>query len=53
MGLIIKSAVKKSAGMRISSDFLEMFDKHVENELKKAVERAKKNNRVTLRSHDF
>ncbi len=54
MALIVKNAVKKSVkGMRFSGDFFKALDKHVAEEIKKAVDRAKKNKRATVRPCDL
>ena len=54
MGLVVKNAVKKMGkGMRFSGDFFKAFDKHVEEEVKKAIGRAKGNKRATVRPCDL
>ena len=54
MTLVVKSAVRASLkGMRASGDFLEALDKHLADELEKAVARAKANGRKTLRPEDL
>jgi histone H3/H4 len=54
MALIVKSAVRSSLkGMRASGDFFNALDKHIADELAKAVARAKANGRKTLRPEDL
>ncbi|HLC39632.1 MAG TPA: DUF1931 domain-containing protein [archaeon] len=54
MALVVKSAVRSHLkGMRSSGDFLKALDKHVGEELVKAVSRAKANGRKTLRPEDL
>jgi len=54
MALVVKSAVRtRLKGMRASSDFFDALDKHLADELTKAVARAKANGRKTLRPEDL
>lgn len=54
MALVVKSAVRAHLkGMRASGDFFKALDKHVAEELAKAVARAKANGRKTLRPEDI
>ena len=54
MALVVKSAVRaRLKGMRASSDFFLALDKHLANELAKAMARAKANGRKTLRPEDL
>ena len=54
MPLIVKSAVRtRLKGMRASGDFFKALDKHLADELVKAVARAKANGRKTLRPEDI
>jgi histone H3/H4 len=54
MALIVKSAVRtRLKGMRASGDFFRALDKHVADELAKAIARAKANGRKTLRPEDL
>jgi histone H3/H4 len=54
MALVVKSAVRaRLKGMRASGDFFKALDKHVADELAKAVTRAKGNGRKTLRPEDL
>jgi len=52
--LVVKSAVRAALkGMRSSGDFFKALDKHVADELTRAVARAKANGRKTLRPADI
>ena len=54
MALVVKSAVRERLkDMRASGDFFEALDKHVAEELTRAVARAKANGRKTLRPEDL
>lgn len=54
MPLIVKSAIRaRLKGMRASGDFFKALDKHLADELAKAVTRAKANGRKTLRPEDL
>jgi len=54
MALVVKSAVRKYLkGMRASGDFFKALDKHLSEEMAKAVWRAKQNGRKTLRPEDL
>ena len=54
MSLIVRSKVKQACkGVRLSGDFYDALDKKVDEILKEAAVRAKKNNRSTLRPHDL
>ena len=54
MALVVKSAIRsRLKGMRASSDFFTALDKHLADELAKAVARAKANGRKTLRPEDL
>jgi len=54
VALIVRSKVKKSVkGMRFSGDFYNALDKKVEDVVKEAAVRAKKNKRATIRPHDL
>ncbi len=53
---VVASKVKelvKSLGMASSSDFVDALDNEVERIVKRAVERAKSNNRKTARAYDL
>ena len=52
--LIVKSAVRsRLKGMRASSEFFKALDKHLADELARAIARAKANGRKTLRPEDL
>jgi len=52
--LVVKSKIKEVAGeMSVSSDFADSLDKMVDDIVKKAVERAKANNRKTIMPKDL
>jgi histone H3/H4 len=53
--VVRKSKVKELVGSdyRVSADFYEALNKHVHETLVQARERAKKNDRKTLRPHDL
>jgi len=52
--LIVKSAVRaRLKGMRASGEFFKALDKHLGDELTKAIARAKANGRKTLRPEDL
>ena len=54
MALVVKSAIRHHLkGMRSSGDFFKALDKHLSDELTKAVSRAKANGRKTLRPADI
>jgi len=54
MALVVKSAIRsRLKGMRASGDFFTALDKHLSDELAKAVARAKANGRKTLRPEDL
>ncbi|HKM50416.1 MAG TPA: DUF1931 domain-containing protein [Candidatus Bathyarchaeia archaeon] len=54
MALVVKSAIRTHLkDMRASGDFFEALDKHLADELAKAVARAKANGRKTLRPEDI
>ena len=54
MALFVKSAVRtKMKGMRASGEFFTALDKHLAEELTKAVTRAKGNGRKTCRGCDL
>jgi len=54
MALVVKSAIRtRLKGMRASGDFFNALDKHLADELAKAVARAKANGRKTLRPEDL
>ncbi len=54
MALVVKSAVRGALkGMRASGDFFKALDKHVAEELSRAIARAKGNGRKTLRPEDL
>jgi hypothetical protein len=54
MTLVVKSAVRtRLKGMRASGDFFKALDKHLADELAKAIARAKANGRKTLRPEDL
>jgi len=54
MALVVKSAVRERLkDMRASGDFFEALDKHLADELTRAVARAKANGRKTLRPEDL
>ena len=54
MALVVKSAVRAQLkGMRASEDFFKALDKHVTEEIAKAVARAKANGRKTVRGADL
>ena len=54
MALVVKSAVRSALkGMRASGDFFKALDKHLSEELGKAIARAKANGRKTLRPEDL
>ncbi len=54
MALIVRSKVKSVVkGMRFSGDFYDALDKKVEEIVKTASIRAKKNRRSTIRPHDL
>jgi len=54
MALVVKSAVRtRLKGTRASGDFFTALDKHLADELAKAVARAKANGRKTLRPEDL
>lgn len=54
MALVVKSAVRtRLKGMRASGDFFKALDKHIAEEIAKAVARAKANGRKTLRPEDL
>lgn len=48
----VREAVKK-ANLRLSADAIDALNKHIEDCLKKAADRAKANNRQTIRPADF
>jgi hypothetical protein len=51
--LIVKSAVKAAAGgMSVGADFYEKLNENVAWMIKRAMERAKENNRSTLKARD-
>lgn len=54
MALIVRSKVKSVVkGFRLSGDLYNALDKKVEDILKEASVRAKKNGRSTIRPHDL
>jgi histone H3/H4 len=54
MALIVKSAVRtRLKGMRASSEFFKALDRHLAEELTRAIARAKANGRKTLRPEDL
>lgn len=53
MGLLVKSEVKKVAGIRVAGDFIPALEKKVAEMLKGSVARAKANGRQTLRPADL
>jgi histone H3/H4 len=48
----VREQIRK-AGYRLSSDAIDALNKHVEDVIKKAVERCKQNGRQTIRPADF
>ncbi len=56
MPLVVKAAVKQLLAkekFRASEDFWKALEKHLEKEIKAAMERAKANNRRTLKACDL
>ena len=53
MGLVIKSNLKKATELAVSDEFINEFEKQVEEMLKKAEKRARDNFRRTLFSRDL
>jgi histone H3/H4 len=53
MGLVIKSNVRKVTELAVSEEFMEAFEKKVEEMLKTAENRAKENSRRTLFARDL
>lgn len=53
MGLIIRSNIRKSTELAVSDEFLNEFEKQVEEILKKAEKRARDNFRRTLFARDL
>ena len=54
MALVVRSAVRtRLKGMRASGDFFKALDKHLADELVKAIARARANGRKTLRPEDL
>ncbi|MEM2083440.1 MAG: DUF1931 domain-containing protein [Nitrososphaerota archaeon] len=52
--LVVKSSVRELLGeMRVSEDFWEKLNQVVEREVKNAIERAKANDRKTVRGCDL
>lgn len=52
--LIVKSKIKEAAdGLNVASDFHEALNRETNHLVKKAVERAKANNRRTLQARDL
>jgi histone H3/H4 len=53
--VVRKSKVKEFVGTdyRVSADFYEALNQHVQETLKQAKQRAKSNDRKTLRPHDI
>lgn len=53
--VVRKSRVKEFVGedFRISADFYDALNEHVQNTLREAKNRAKHNDRKTLRPHDL
>lgn len=53
--VVRKSKVKEFVGtdFRVSADFYDALNVHVQETLKQAKERAKRNDRKTLRPHDL
>jgi histone H3/H4 len=53
--VVRKSKVKEFVGtdFRVSADFYEALNQHVQETLKHAKQRAKSNDRKTLRPHDI
>jgi histone H3/H4 len=52
--LYVKSAVKQAVGdFRVSEDFWDALSKKIEEDIKRAIERAKANGRKTLRGADL
>ena len=55
MALAVKSAVRKLVGknMRVGGDFYKGLDERIKWKVKRACERAKANNRKTVRAADL
>jgi histone H3/H4 len=54
--LVVASKVKEAiskAGFNTSGDFVEALSRHVEEEIKKAIERCRANSRKTVRPEDI
>jgi histone H3/H4 len=53
--VVRKSKVKEFVGtdFRVSADFYDALNNHVQDALKQAKERARRNDRKTLRPHDL
>lgn len=53
--VVRKSKVKEVVGtdFRVSADFYDALNNHVQDTLKQAKERARRNDRKTLRPHDL
>lgn len=53
MGLIIKNNIRKATDLSVSDEFLQAFEKEVEELMKKAEKRARDNFRRTLFARDL
>lgn len=54
MSIIVKSKVKEICGeINLGGDFVEALDKHVQDLVRKAIDRAKANGRRTIMSKDI
>lgn len=51
--LLVKTNVKNSSEFAVSEEFIEELERKVSEEIKKAEERAKANNRRTLLARDL
>ncbi len=53
MSLLVKTNIKEASEFAVSEEFIEALEKKVSEDIKKAEERARANNRRTLLARDL